>query len=90
MVALLLLVCWLVCCAFVPLVLWVTRHDPVEVRVVTNALVLHRAASEPAVLTIRDTPELRERMVTLRTSRASISAPVGSALGAIISAESVS
>jgi len=43
MIALLLLVCWLICCAFVPLLYALTHHDPIEVRQVTNALVRQRA-----------------------------------------------
>jgi hypothetical protein len=42
-IAVLLLTCWLIACVYVPLVLWITRDPPSEVRRVMNALVMQRA-----------------------------------------------
>lgn len=44
MLEVVLLTCWLIACAYVPLVLWITRDPPSEVRRVTNALVMQRAS----------------------------------------------
>lgn len=61
MLALTALVCWLIVCAYVPLVLALTREPPIEVRRVTNALVMQRAllvgAAEPAIMSVRVRPE---------------------------------
>lgn len=57
MIALTALVCWLIICAYVPLVIALTQDPSLEVRRVTNALVMQRAllvsAAEPVVMSVR-------------------------------------
>lgn len=78
MIAETLLACWLIASIYLPLLHALTRTPPVEVRRVTNALVVQRAsllaASEPAVVFIPAYALKRWRAVPIPMERAVIHA----------------